>query len=144
PFGYYKSFKVAVKGHPLSELSREIVAEAAASGKEEVSDAVKAESKLVSHWHILEPDGHMHHLSIKDGKIGGYPFEGHERLRTFATYEMAKSREAKQEHAHVRLMQELELVDYEPGSDPGNLRYYPKAKLSTALVDESLRGRAGE
>ncbi|HLQ41871.1 MAG TPA: threonyl-tRNA synthetase editing domain-containing protein, partial [Thermoplasmata archaeon] len=24
PFGYYKSFRVAVKGHPLSELSREI------------------------------------------------------------------------------------------------------------------------
>jgi len=36
PFGYYKSFKVAVKGHPLSELSREIVAESAAVGKEEV------------------------------------------------------------------------------------------------------------
>src|SRR5256886_5697793 len=31
PFGYYKSFKVAVKGHPLSELSREIAAEPAAA-----------------------------------------------------------------------------------------------------------------
>ena len=29
PFGYYKSFKVSVKGHPLSELSREIRAGAA-------------------------------------------------------------------------------------------------------------------
>src|SRR5213080_4661623 len=144
PFGYYKSFKVAVKGHPLSELSREIVAEAAASGKEEVSDAVKAEAKLVSHWHILEPDGHMHHLSIKDGKVGGYPFEGHERLRTFATYEMAKSREAKEEPAHVRLMQELELVDYEPGSDPGNLRYYPKGKLIKALLEEFISERVRE
>jgi len=33
PFGYYKSFKVAVKGHPLSELSREIVAGPAAEGR---------------------------------------------------------------------------------------------------------------
>src|SRR5439155_704464 len=65
PFGYYKSFKVAVKGHPLSELSREIVAESAGAGKEEVSEAVKAEAKLVSHWHILEPTGHMQHLSIQ-------------------------------------------------------------------------------
>src|SRR5256886_12960377 len=40
PFGYHKSFKVAVKGHPLSELSREIVAESAAAGKEEISYAV--------------------------------------------------------------------------------------------------------
>jgi len=46
PFGYYKSFKVSVKGHPLSELSREIHAAAQAVEKEEVSDAVKAEAKL--------------------------------------------------------------------------------------------------
>src|SRR2546429_959060 len=83
PFGYYKSFRVAVKGHPLSELSREIVAEASevsrdiiteAKGprKEEISDAITAESKLVSHWHILEPDGHMHHVSIQEGKVSGY------------------------------------------------------------------------
>ena len=144
PFGYYKSFKVAVKGHPLSELSREIVAESAAAGKEEISDAVKAEAKLLSHWHILEPTGHMHHLSIKDGKVSGYPFEGHDRLRKFATYEIAKSREAKEEPAHVRLMQELELVDYEPGSDPGNLRYYPKGKLIKGLLEEFISERVRE
>src|SRR5205823_11264545 len=109
PFGYYKSFRVAVKGHPLSELSREIVADATAEGKEELSTAVKAEAKLVSHWHILEPNGAVHHLSIKDGKVSGFHFEGHDRLRRFATYEMAKSREAKEEPPHVRLMRELEL-----------------------------------
>src|SRR5438046_9878979 len=112
PFGYYKSFKVAVKGHPLSELSREIVAESAGAGKEEVSEAVKAEAKLVSHWHILEPTGHMHHLSIKDGKVNGYPFEGHDRLRKFATYEMAKSRETQEEPARARQMQGIEQGAY--------------------------------
>ena len=144
PFGYYKSFRVAVKGHPLSELSREIVAEGTADGKEEVSDAVKAEAKLVSDWHILEPEGHMHHLSIKDGKVSGYPFEGHDQLRRFATYEMAKSREAKEEPPHVRLMRELELVDYEPGSDPGNLRYYPKGRLIKGLLEEFITERLRE
>src|SRR3989441_875103 len=69
PFGYYKSFRVAVKGHPLSELSREIVADASAEGKEDLSTAVKAEAKLVSHCHILEPNEAVHHLSIKDGKV---------------------------------------------------------------------------
>src|SRR5256712_5492796 len=136
PFGYYKSFRVAVKGHPLSELSREIVAEATAGGKEELSTAVKAEAKLVSHWHILEPNGAVHHLSIQDGKVSGFHFEGHDRLRRFATYEMAKSRQAKEEPPHVRLMRELELVDYEPGSDPGNLRYYPKGRLIKGLLEE--------
>ena len=144
PFGYYKSFRVAVKGHPLSELSREIVADATAEGKEELSTAVKAEAKLVSHWHILEPNGAVHHLSIKDGKVSGFHFEGHDRLRRFATYEMAKSREAKEEPPHVRLMRELELVDYEPGSDPGNLRYYPKGRLIKGLLEEFVTERLRE
>ncbi|MGI0149076.1 MAG: threonine--tRNA ligase, partial [Thermoplasmata archaeon] len=144
PFGYYKSFQIAVKGHPLSELSREIVAEAAAESKEEVSEAVKAEAKLVSQWHILEPSGALHPLSIKDGRVSGFSFPGHDRLRTFATYEMAKSREAKEEPAHVRLMRELELVDYEPGSDPGNLRYYPKGRLIKALIEELVTDRIHE
>jgi threonyl-tRNA synthetase len=34
PFGYYKEFELKVKGHPLSELSREIIVE----GNEEVAD----------------------------------------------------------------------------------------------------------
>lgn len=141
PFGYYKSFKVAVKGHPLSELSREIVAETATAGKEEVSEAVKAEAKLVSLWHVLEPNGTLHSLSIKDGKVAGFNFQGHEVFRKFATYEMAKSREVKEEPRHVRLMRELELVDYEPGSDPGNLRYYPKGRLVKGLLEEFVGQR---
>lgn len=145
PFGYYKSFKVAVKGHPLSELSREIVVDRAGPGKEDVSEAVKAEAKLVSHWHILEPSGAMHHLSIKDGKVTGFPLiHDGERLRKFAAYEMAKAREAKEEPAHVRIMQELELVDYEPGSDPGNLRFYPKGRLIKGLLEEFIGERMQE
>ncbi len=34
PFGYYKEFELKVKGHPLSELSREIRPEAGEKGKE--------------------------------------------------------------------------------------------------------------
>ena len=40
PFGYYKSFRVSVKGHPLSELSREIVAEATPAVAEEPAGLV--------------------------------------------------------------------------------------------------------
>ena len=58
PFGWYKSFNISCKGHPLSELSREIIAEHdescdssdpagsvpqddAEAGHEDISDAVK-------------------------------------------------------------------------------------------------------
>ena len=142
PFGYYKSFKVSVKGHPLSELSREIVAEAKASPEgEEISEAVKAEQKLTSRWFILEPGGGFHPLSIKGGTVAGFDFRGHDRLRRFAQYEMAKSREVREEPPHVRLMQALELVDYEPGSDPGNLRFYPKGRLIKGLLEDFVSDR---
>ena len=43
PFGWYKEFTIKCKGHPLSELSREI-----AGGKEkDESEAIKKESELV-------------------------------------------------------------------------------------------------
>ncbi len=145
PFGYYKSFKISVKGHPLSELSREIVAEAkAAAATEEVSEAVKAEAKLHSGWFVLDTKGDTHALSIRDGNVTGFDFRGHENLRKFALYEMAKSREVKEEPPHVRLMQQLELVDYEPGSDPGNLRYYPKGRLIKGLIEEFVGQRIRE
>jgi len=144
PFGYYKSFRIAVKGHPLSELSREIVAEAAAEAKEELSDAIKAEAKLRSDWLVLDTKGEAHPLSIKDGTVAGFDFKGHDNLRRFALYEMMKSREVKEEPPHVRLMRDLELVDYEPGSDPGNLRYYPKGRLIKGLIEEYVTQRTRE
>ena len=144
PFGYYKSFKVAVKGHPLSELSREIVAEAAEEAKEEVSEAIKAEEKLRSAWFILDTKGELHPLTINDGELSGFDFKGHGNLAKFAAYEMAKSREVKEEPPHVRLMQDLELVDYEPGSDPGNLRYYPKGRLIKGLIEDFVSERMRE
>src|SRR2546422_2854328 len=142
PFGYYKSFRVSVKGHPLSELSREI--RPAAAAKEEVSEAVKAEQKLVSRWFILDPSGKRHPLDLDGGKVVGFDFAGHENLRKFAQYEMAKSREAKEEPPHARLMRELELVDYEPGSDPGNLRFYAKGRLIKGLLEEFVTRRVTE
>ena len=148
PFGYYKSFKVSVKGHPLSELSREIVAEAAPAAAEEpkemANEALTAEQRLVSHWYVLDTKGELHPLSIEAGKVAGFEFKAHDRLRRFAQYEMAKSREVKEEPPHVRLMQELELVDYEPGSDPGNLRYYPRGRLIKGLIEEFVSARVRE
>jgi threonyl-tRNA synthetase len=144
PFGYYKSFKLSVKGHPLSELSREIHSASAAAAKEDASEAVKAEEMLVSEWFVLEPGGELHPLRLEGGKVAGFDFAGHENLRKFASYEMAKSREAKEEPPHARLMRELELVDYEPGSDPGNLRFYPKGRLIKGLLEEFVTRRVVE
>ncbi|HEC95765.1 MAG TPA: threonine--tRNA ligase, partial [Euryarchaeota archaeon] len=101
PFGYYKAFKLSCKGHPLSELSREI------TGEEEVSEALKKAEKVKSLWYILTEDGDL-------VPVEKYDFSKYENLKKFADYEIEKRRVAEREPPHVGLMQRLELVDYEP------------------------------
>lgn len=137
PFGWYKAFRIECKGHPLSELSREIIIEEIDKSKAqklEESEALKAESKMVSSWAVLTPDGKMHPLHHEGLK--GFDFSKHPNLKKFAAYELVKSRDVDKVPPHVVLMRRLELVDYEPGSDPGNLRYYPKGRLVKSLLED--------
>jgi threonyl-tRNA synthetase len=139
PFGWYKSFKVSCKGHPLSELSRSIIPEGKAPScgepvacdieKEEVvSEALKAESTAKSYWHVLTPDGELHDAASFD-------FTEHDNLGKFVDYEMSKKRAVEKAPPHVELMRRLEIADYEPGSDSGNMRYYPKGRLMKSLLE---------
>src|SRR5581483_10926842 len=137
PFGWYKMFNVKVKGHPLSELSRSIGAEevkaveaAKAEGKEDAreSEALKKEKKLVSNWYVLTPQGEL--TLAKD-----FDFSPYHELAAFHKHETQGTRAAGQEPPHVRMMKEMELVDYEPGSDPGNFRWYPKGSLVKRLLE---------
>jgi threonyl-tRNA synthetase len=131
PFGWYKAFKISCKGHPLSELSREII-----PGGKEV-ESLKKERKLSSYWYILTEDGKLH-------DIGMFDFKGYDNLKKFSFYEKEKSRAVKQEPPHVRLMQKLELADYEPASDGGNMRFYPKGRFMKKLIEEFVTKRVIE
>ncbi len=137
PFGYYKRFEISVKGHPLSELSREITPEETG----EASKAVEKEKELRSDWYVMDTAGKLHKLMVEWGKVKGFDFSKHENLGKFALYEMAKSRKLEQEPPHVKLMRKLELVDYESGSDPGNFRFLPKGKLVKSLLEEFVTGK---
>ncbi|HET6404453.1 MAG TPA: threonine--tRNA ligase, partial [Candidatus Thermoplasmatota archaeon] len=140
PFGWYKMFNIKVKGHPLAELSRSIgadqvkavaaAAKPAGEGEEKnESEALKKEKKLVSHWYVLTPEGELTPADQFD--FSKWPelaaFNQHERFGTRAT--------SGQEPPHVKMMREMELVDYEPGSDPGNFRWYPKGSLIKRLLE---------
>ncbi|UCE73651.1 MAG: threonine--tRNA ligase, partial [Methanomassiliicoccales archaeon] len=128
PFGWYKSFTISAKGHPLSELSREIRVGEDKEKEEKVPEALKKERELHSEWFVLTPEGEL--IKAED-----YDFSGNDELRTFYKYEIGKDRTTKTEPSHVKLMQELELVDYEPGSDSGNFRWYPKGYLIKKLLE---------
>jgi len=105
--------------------------------EEAVSEALRAEERLRSQWYILDLDGNLKRLEDFD-------FTGHEKLRKFASYEVEKKREAEREPPHVTLMRSLELVDYEPASDPGNMRYYPKGRMIKALLEEYVTSKVLE
>ena len=100
-----------------------------------ISQAVRDEAKMKSSWNLLDSSGKLTPVKLEGGKISGYNLSKYPRLEKFAMYEIAKSRDADKEPPHVELMKKLELVDYEPGSDPGNVRYYPKGKLIKSLIE---------
>jgi len=138
PFGWNKQFTISIKGHPLAEQSRVILPEEAERKEEEkVSEAVKAEEKLKSSWHILKPDGKM--VPVEE-----FDFKGRENLQKFARYEISKVRASQQMPPHVQLMKRLELVDYEPGSDPGHYRWYPKGRLVKSLLEQLVDVKMNE
>ncbi len=140
PFGWYKEFDLKCKGHPLSELSRsfsgdEITEEAPKPKKAEESKAIAAEKTLKSEWFVLDLNGKLNKIEIKNDKVDGFSFAKHPKLQKFVQYEMKKVRVASEEPPHVSLMRKLELVDYEPASDPGNFRYYPNGRLIKSLIE---------
>jgi len=124
PFGWYKAFKISCKGHPLSELSRDIVA-----GKEK--ESVEKEKEIKSEWKILTPEGEF----IDAEK---FDFSNYEELKLLYEYESKGSRKSIGEPAHVKMMQSLELVDYEPASDSGNFRWYPKGRMIKGLLEQHI------
>lgn len=134
PFGWYKAFTVSCKGHPLAELSRSFSAE---------EEAVKAEKKLKSRWFILTKD-RLKEISMKKDRMVGFNFSQHNNLESFARYEISKVRAVKQEPPHVHLMKKLEIADYEPGSDPGHLRFYPKGSLIKSLIERYVCAKMNE
>lgn len=133
PFGWYKAFTISCKGHPLSELSRSIKL----GEGEVVSEALKSEAKAVSYWKVLDLDGKLIDADRFD-------FKGHENLKKFTNYEISKARAVDKVPPHVELMRRLELVDYEPGSDPGNMRYYPKGRMVKSLLENFVLDKASD
>ncbi len=131
PFGWYKAFTISCKGHPLSELSRSI----RLGEGEVVSQALKSEAKAVSYWKVLDQDGNL----VDADK---FDFTGQPNLQKFANYEISKARAVDRVPPHVELMRRLELVDYEPGSDPGNMRYYPKGRMIKSLLENFVLEKA--
>lgn len=149
PFGWTKSFNIKVKGHPLAESAKAISKQAGTEdnmphlhehehdeGKE--SAALKNEDKLKSSWYVLQPGGTL-------TPVSEYKFKKQDaNLQTLANYEISKNRAVNQQPEHVRLMKKMAIADYEPASDAGNMRFYPKGRLMKSLIEQYVTRRVME
>jgi len=129
PFGWYKSFGIKCKGHPLSELSRSL-APTEVSGKTMEEKVKERRSEFI----VLEPDGKSHLLDIEN--IGSCKvLDGYPLLKQFVVSETV-GEASREPPPHIKLMQRLELVGYEPASDIGHFRFYPKGALMKSLLED--------
>ena len=132
PFGWYKSFELSCKGHPLSELSRTITTE---DDEEEVEEE-KVESEP-SEFFILEEDGQKY-------DVDEYNYQN-KTLKQLVNHEQGVSHEdTGKQPPHVKLMKEKEIASNEPSSDVGHIRWYPKGKLIKDLLGDYVYGLVTE
>ncbi len=130
PFGWYKSFQLSCKGHPMSELSRVVEPRDVSADDEE--EEVEREP---SSYHVLTPDGELHPAE-------SYVDDADEGLRTLIEDEIGFEGDEDggghggEEDSHIQLMQDKELVGYDGLSDPGNFRWYPRGKCTRDLLIE--------
>jgi threonyl-tRNA synthetase len=166
PFGWTKSFNIRTKGHPLAESAKTIVkvgrvnkhefgpiepaptrnskvdtlSQPETSELNNASSALRAEEKIQSYWYVIEPgDGNSTLIPIdkyktnKNKKI--------ENLQNLINYEIQKRRTVDEQPPHVKFMKKLAIADYEPASDLGNLRFYPKGKLIKFLIERFVTNK---
>src|ERR671912_1746887 len=143
PFGWTKSFNIKVKGHPLAENFKIISNNQLSFEKnkeeynlkqnqynvEPISSALKSEEQQQSSWFILDTNGEL--IPIESFKT-----ERNSTLKKFLEYETSKRRAVDEQPPHVKLMKKMAIADYEPASDAGNMRYYPKGRLMKSLIEQ--------
>jgi threonyl-tRNA synthetase len=115
PFGWYKAFKISCKGHPLSELSREIVGE-------ETEEAPKGEERFI----VLLPDGTE--MAPEDFEGGTECFQ-----IMMAKEALKKDWPGVGEVKYTRLCRKFG-INWESMSDSGHMCFSPKGALMFDLV----------
>lgn len=128
PTGWYKSFTLVNMGHPLAELSRSIrpgVIERPAEKKEKFHRFI-----------VMDEEGNEYEVTRENWR-NCEAFSKSRRgmmLKRFVENELEGSGGEGVEPSHIVNMRKLELVDYCPESDVGNMKWYPNGTLVKDLI----------
>jgi threonyl-tRNA synthetase len=159
PFGWTKELNLKIKGHPLAENSKTFyqkesemtignevaetnkdisISPAAASSTSIKSNALVAEDSLRSFWFVMDNQGNL--VPYSEYKF----LNEDEKLNTLFNYELSKKRSVDEVPPHVKLMKKLGIADYEPASDSGNMRFYPKGRLIKSLLERFVSKKVSD
>jgi len=125
PFGWYKSFKVNCIGHEVAEMYRD------------VKLAIKPEEQVKnSKFKIITTSGKELDLEFDHNNEVIIPKEIEDQeYISFLKSELGSRKVDKAiEPAHIKIMKEFELIDFDPNTDAGNFRWYTKGVIMKNLI----------
>ncbi len=132
PFGWYKSFKINCLGHEVAEMYRDV--KLAIKPEEQVKNSV---------FKVITPLGKEIDINFdEDGNILPPKEIKDEDFNLFLKSELGSRRIDKAiEPAHIKVMKEFELVDFDPNTDAGNFRWYTKGVIMKNLIKNFVEDR---
>ncbi len=135
PFGWYKAFKIECLGDEVGESFRDV--------KLAINpENVRARSRFAmvtekGEWVDLCTDEDKKDIASKIPKR--YKTPAWRDFHDAVISEVVSVREqGGEEPPHIKLMQQFEIADFEPLSDPGNLRWYTKGVIMKNLLKDYI------
>ena len=120
PFGWYKSFTITCKGHPLSELSRTITPQ---------TQAKQTVTTLKTEYMVMDQEGNLHNPE-------SFQFQpGQEELRSLVEKEALKKGLTGGEPHFLEYARRFG-IEWESYADVGQMRFGPEATLVMDLLGE--------
>jgi len=132
PFGWYKSFKINCIGHEVAEMYRDV--KLFIQPEEHVTNAIFKVITPKGKELDLEFDDNQNLIPSKEIKDDDFNIFLNSELGT-------KRKDEGVEPAHIKVMKEFELVDFDPNTDAGNLRWYTKGVIMKNLIKNFIEDR---
>jgi threonyl-tRNA synthetase len=132
PFGWYKSFKVNCLGHEMAEMYRDV--KLGIKPEEQVKNSV---------FRIITTSGNEIELEFDENNELILPKEIKDQdFYSFLNSELGSRKMDKSiEPAHIKVMKDFELVDFDPNTDAGNFRWYTKGVIMKNLIKNFVEDR---
>jgi threonyl-tRNA synthetase len=147
PFGWYKGFDIHAKGHPLSEWSAHLTADAVAAGKAKAEVEIAEGKDKFERYMVVDLEGNTYDVTGADFdqcEVFAKPEPVYKLLRHFVGNEFGRGESGGEEPAHIGFMRQHELIDYCDVSEKGHYKWYPKGVLMLRLMLEYARRLAFE